>query len=433
MRKDKNLEFLKSVKPYIAGVPKKEIVSVVSMVDSVEVLGYTSLQANIFVASNKTISSCGVEVSETSDFAEVTTITVANNSNGAKIIHITGLTPNTTYYIRSFVIVNGVNYNKEPFNTSTTAATPATPESIPATATKMVTANTDVVNLKFKNNSPDEVVYVDWGDGAENGSTIPANTSYGSSGTIVNHTYSEAGVYDVYIWSESSTDTTYGKMPAFYANNSDMKIARIETPLQNIYNGSTKVTANTSSALQSAFQGCTSLEYVCQTLLENVHYYENGVCKAGLNCYSYMFRDCTSLTIAPELPATTLAQRCYNNMFDDCSALTEAPALPATTLAQSCYNYMFNNCTSLTTAPVLPATTLTELLCYSNMFYKCSALQSVTTYVTEWNTSNANTWLQDAGTNAENPTIYCPANSTLKNYTDNDSGIPTGWTRADLQ
>ena len=28
-------------------------------------------------------------------------------------------------------------------------------------------------------------------------------------------------------------------------------------------------------------------------------------------CYCYMFRDCTSLTQAPELPATTLATRCY--------------------------------------------------------------------------------------------------------------------------
>ena len=46
-----------------------------------------------------------------------------------------------------------------------------------------------------------------------------------------------------------------------------------------------------------------------------------------------MFRDCTSLTTAPELPATTLAPYCYANMFDKCTSLTSAQAiLPATTI-----------------------------------------------------------------------------------------------------
>ena len=54
-------------------------------------------------------------------------------------------------------------------------------------------------------------------------------------------------------------------------------------------------------------------------------------------CYYYMFSDCTSLTKAPELPATKLADNCYRYMFYKCSSLTQAPALPATTLAGSCY------------------------------------------------------------------------------------------------
>ena len=65
------------------------------------------------------------------------------------------------------------------------------------------------------------------------------------------------------------------------------------------------------------------------------------------NCYSYMFRNCRSLTKAPALPATTLANYCYSNMFRNCTSLTQAPALPATTLANYCYSYMFRNCTSL--------------------------------------------------------------------------------------
>ena len=34
-------------------------------------------------------------------------------------------------------------------------------------------------------------------------------------------------------------------------------------------------------------------------------------------------------------------------MFQNCTSLTQAPELPATTLANSCYSYMFQNCTSL--------------------------------------------------------------------------------------
>jgi hypothetical protein len=60
-----------------------------------------------------------------------------------------------------------------------------------------------------------------------------------------------------------------------------------------------------------------------------------------------MFSGCTSLTTAPELPATTLANRCYYSMFDNCTSLTTAPELPATELAYNCYSYMFNGCSKL--------------------------------------------------------------------------------------
>ena len=91
-------------------------------------------------------------------------------------------------------------------------------------------------------------------------------------------------------------------------------------------------------------------------------------------CYFNMFYNCTSLTTAPELPATTLASNCYNSMFYNCTSLTTAPSiLPATTLADYCYASMFQGCTSLTQAPALPATTLASN-CYNSMFYKCSSL-----------------------------------------------------------
>ena len=91
------------------------------------------------------------------------------------------------------------------------------------------------------------------------------------------------------------------------------------------------------------------------------------------SCYSNMFNGCTSLIQAPELPATTLEKYCYADMFEGCTSLTQAPELPATTLINYCYEYMFSGCTSLTQAPELPATTL-SVYCYSNMFNGCTSL-----------------------------------------------------------
>ena len=92
------------------------------------------------------------------------------------------------------------------------------------------------------------------------------------------------------------------------------------------------------------------------------------------SCYRYMFSGCTSLTTAPELPAKTLTKHCYESMFSGCTSLTTAPELPAQRLAEWCYAYMFKGCTSLTKSPELPATTLADC-CYTCMFSDCTALK----------------------------------------------------------
>ena len=90
-------------------------------------------------------------------------------------------------------------------------------------------------------------------------------------------------------------------------------------------------------------------------------------------CYCNIFHGCSSLTQAPELPATTLADYCYCNMFSGCTSLTQAPELPATTLVDYCYESMFYRCSSLTQAPELPATTLADY-CYGSIFSECTSL-----------------------------------------------------------
>ena len=77
-------------------------------------------------------------------------------------------------------------------------------------------------------------------------------------------------------------------------------------------------------------------------------------------------------------PNVTLPNDCFANMFQNCTSLTKAPELPATTLSAICYVYMFQNCTSLTQVPELPATTL-AVACYHSMFEGCTGLSLTTT------------------------------------------------------
>ena len=144
-----------------------------------------------------------------------------------------------------------------------------------------------------------------------------------------------------------------------------------------------------SGNCQSMFAGCTSLtgapELPATTLTSKCYQHMFSYCTSlteapalsamtlANSCYWSMFEGCTSLTGAPELPATRLVPYCYNAMFSGCTSLTEAPALSATALVQHCYPSMFEGCTSLTGAPELPATTLADY-CYEYMFAKCTSL-----------------------------------------------------------
>ena len=148
----------------------------------------------------------------------------------------------------------------------------------------------------------------------------------------------------------------------------------------------------------SMFEGCTSLEQA-PDLPATV---------LKIRCYDSMFKGCTKLTEAPKLSAKVLGWFCYQSMFDGCTSLVEAPALPATTLQPSCYSYMFANCESLKIAPVLDAEELVST-CYYSMFLNCKKLESVimlATSVAAYASGYLDQWLEGAGTNAEGiPTL----------------------------
>lgn len=123
-------------------------------------------------------------------------------------------------------------------------------------------------------------------------------------------------------------------------------------------------TKTQDSCCKAMFRGCTNLINAPQL---------PAIKMSGNNSYADMFRDCTSLVSAPQLPATTLGDDCYANMFKGCTSLVAPPNLPAETLVSDCYSSMFEGCVSLTTPPILPATTLATK-CYNSMFKGCTSL-----------------------------------------------------------
>ena len=140
-------------------------------------------------------------------------------------------------------------------------------------------------------------------------------------------------------------------------------------------------------------------------------------------CYFEMFSVCKSLTEAPELPATTLAKECYFDMFRECTSLTKAPELHATTLAEECCHSMFRECTSLIEAPELPATTLTNA-CYAEMFNCCTSLKYLKVAFTDWDSDEGacSSWLEDVSSDG---LFVCPAELDMSSR--DVSHVPEGW------
>lgn len=163
------------------------------------------------------------------------------------------------------------------------------------------------------------------------------------------------------------------------------------------------------------FRGCTNL--IAAPELGNIDF------ASAPYAFRDMFHDCTSLTTAPALTATTLSSGCYSNMFQGCTSLTTAPELPAEILTDYCYRLMFSGCTSLTTAPELPATVLAQH-CYSNMFNGCTSLNYIKCLAISISATNCTYyWVNGVSSTG---TFHKAA--MMCDWTTGYSGIPSGWT-----
>ena len=239
---------------------------------------------------------------------------------------------------------------------------------------KMTTKGTYQINgLEYSLNGGDWKSVVAGGEGVTFGG---ANGDLRLRGTKHNGTADDAGNYSTITFTDETVNVACtGDIRTLLDwrnyNIVETKNARFCSLFENcsVLTSAPELPATTlaTDCYYEMFYGCTSLTSAPKLPATTL----------ATDCYHEMFYGGKSLTSAPKLPATTLANSCYGSMFRYCRNLTSAPELPATTLANYCYQNMFVDCTNLTSAPELPATTLSNF-CYQNMFYGCKNLTSAT-------------------------------------------------------
>jgi len=300
--------------------------------------------------------------------------------------------------------------------------------------------------------------------------TLKANTAgsitWGTGGT------SPAGVTLDYSINEGSWTSITSASPAAEINVSAGDKVRFKgsgcgtaSTTYSTFGGTAEVEAygNTMSLLHGD-SFATSLTVSSYCFLELFNRYTNLVKADNLilparslytSCYEGMF-EYTSITKAPELPATSLGQQCYAYMFNNCTSLITGPSdLPATSAGRKCYYYMFQKCTSLqtapasinlssgmsstghncegmfrncwvlTTSPVINMPTLERYSC-EEMFYGCERLNYVTCLATTVKSSSCDDWLSGVSSTG----TFVKA-ASMTSWSSGVDGIPTNWTVVD--
>mgnify|MGYP002558970815 CR=1 FL=1 len=191
-------------------------------------------------------------------------------------------------------------------------------------------------------------------------------------------------------------------------------------------------------AFFALFKGCTSLmsapELPATTMAQGCYFRMFAECTGlksapelpaealAYNCYGRMFKGCSALTYVPDLPATKMEAYCYNSMFANCTSLKFAPELPAKRLESNCYQHMFEGCTSLTSAPELPATELVSN-CYEFMYKDCHNLRYVIgLFTTEPSEKTTKDWLSGVAASG----TFIKSKKATWDVTG-AHGIPEGW------
>ena len=168
------------------------------------------------------------------------------------------------------------------------------------------------------------------------------------------------------------------------------------------------------------FKGCKSLKDASKLSIE-INY--------GQQYAMQMFYGCSELESMPVLlsgeQGTSFFK--YQAAFFGCKKLKNVNPLPEVIPYNVMYNQMFRNCTSMTDAPEIMLSSANALNCMTYMFYGCTSLSSVTVHFKTWpNAKYLTNWLKDV---APTGIFRCPAELPDER---GDGRIPEGWTKVDL-
>lgn len=365
------------------------------------------------------ISITGVQVDESSSF----TNPIWHSESGQQSsLSVSGLTPNTRYYTRGYVISDGTTVYSQNIKSF------KTPDYL-----RFYNPNDyDIQLMLNKVNNPEGIIletcyegtyqWVEWDLGVSGYAiTIPAGMAFYFRGNAKSTFFSLALGYSSYGWYNfSCTD------PIEVSGNL-MTLLNYENPSTNMTGASFAYLFKDMTGLEN-----TGLKLPATTLSDTM-------------AYASLFEGCSSMTVAPKLPATILKQYCYMKMFKN-SGIKEAPELPATAInADSPYWEMFRGARQLVKAPVLVATSDTVYVnTYTAMFKECVSLESIEIYgdflssgmlqdcaslntiiyrAPTFNTALHSNWVLDAGDGSGS--FYNLGRASIPT---GDSGIPTGWT-----
>lgn len=252
------------------------------------------------VTSNKTLTAtAGLLEFEIETFAGTGGTITSSETVYAFTNKTITITPNTKFSIQR-VEVDGVNMGKITSYTFTNILSDHTvrayfQEIIQFKTTWEIPSNGYNLYLPFTSNietrtSPNETVYIDWGDGddIQEISSLTVLTSL-----IQKHLYASAGIYQVSIWSETSTGIVAGKMPFWdgttaISYNMNNQLISIDTPILPMYNGTIVKTD-----LSYIFAASAYLVTVCDRLT----YYINNVITSMVSS----FEGCSRLEINKDI------------------------------------------------------------------------------------------------------------------------------------
>lgn len=158
-----------------------------------------------------------------------------------------------------------------------------------------------------------------------------------------------------------------------------------------------------------------------------------NVNRLGYACYEFMFKSCTSLTVAPKIKSSDTysyisenGNYCYCKMFSGCVSLVSPPKVIGYYETDQYYHSgvgtcdsMFIGCSNLKLSPVIRYKTLDSSCCY-NMFYGCSSLKVIRCGAKYIESGATKSWAYGVSSNG----VFIKSTA---NYSSGPDGIPEGW------